>query len=42
MNVIDPFVDRVHGRNVEPENPEDRHFIDLVAQLDDAALDLGW
>jgi SAM-dependent methyltransferase len=41
MNVIDPFVDRVHGRNVDPERPEDRHFIDLVAQLDDAALDLG-
>jgi len=41
MNVIDPFVDRVHGRNFDPERVEDRHLIDLVAQLDDAALDLG-
>jgi SAM-dependent methyltransferase len=41
MNVIDPFVDRIHGRNVDPESEEDRHFIDLVAELDDAALDLG-
>ncbi len=41
MNVIDPFVDRIHGRNIDPESADDRHFIDLVAQLDDAALDLG-
>ena len=41
MNVIDPFVDRIHGRNLDPDNSEDLHFIDLVAQLDDAALDLG-
>ncbi len=41
MNVIDPFVDRIHGRNMDPERAEDRRLIDLVAQLDDAALDLG-
>ena len=41
MNVIDPFVDRLYGPNLDPDLPEDRRFIDRVAQLDDAALDLG-
>ena len=41
MNVIDPFVDRVYGRNLDAERAEDQRFINLVAQLDDAALDLG-
>lgn len=41
MNVIDPFVDRTYGPNLDPEREEDQRFIDAVAQLDDAALDLG-
>lgn len=41
MNVIDPFVDRVHGRNFDPERPEDTHLIELISALDDATLDLG-
>jgi hypothetical protein len=40
-NVIDPFGDRVYGRNFDPDNPADTAFIDAVAQLDDAALDLA-
>jgi SAM-dependent methyltransferase len=41
MNVIDPFVDRVHGRNFDPDRPEDTRLIDRIAELDEAALDLG-
>lgn len=40
MNVIDPFVDRIYGRNFDPERAEDQRFINLVGQLDDATLDL--
>ena len=40
-NVIDPFVDRAYGRNFDPQNPEDTSFIDSVARLDEAAIDLG-
>ena len=40
-NVIDPFVDRVYGPNFDPDNEEDRRFIDAVATLDDAAIDLS-
>ena len=40
-NIADPFVDRIYGQNFDPENPEDRAFIDAVGRLDDAALDLG-
>lgn len=40
-NVIDPFIDRVYGPNFDLANPEDVGFIDTVARLDDAALDLG-
>jgi SAM-dependent methyltransferase len=40
-NVADPFVDRVYGRNFDPEKREDAAFIDAVATLDEAAIDLG-
>jgi SAM-dependent methyltransferase len=40
-NLIDPFIDRGFGPNLDPERGEDRFFIDAVAQLDDAAIDLG-
>jgi len=40
-NVIDPFVDRVYGHNFDPQNPGDTFFIDSVATLDEAAIDLG-
>lgn len=40
-NVIDPFVDRVYGPNFDPDDSEDRRFIDAVAALDDSAVDLG-
>jgi SAM-dependent methyltransferase len=40
-NVIDPFVDRVYGPNFDHTNPADASFIDSVAALDEAAIDLG-
>lgn len=40
-NVIDPFIDRAYGWSRDPDNEEDRDFIDAVARLDDAAVDLG-
>jgi ubiquinone/menaquinone biosynthesis C-methylase UbiE len=40
-NVIDPFIDRVYGPNFDMRNPADTSFIDAVARLDEAAIDLG-
>jgi SAM-dependent methyltransferase len=40
-NVIDPFVDRAYGPNFNIDSPEDVAFIERVASLDDAAIDLG-
>jgi SAM-dependent methyltransferase len=40
-NVIDPFVDRVYGLNFNPDTREDADFIDAIARIDDAAIDLG-
>jgi SAM-dependent methyltransferase len=40
-NVIDLFVDRGFGHNLDPSLEEDRVFIDRVAQLDDLSIDLG-
>lgn len=40
-NVIDPFINRVYGPNFDLSNPVDTAFIDMVARLDDAAIDLG-
>jgi 2-polyprenyl-3-methyl-5-hydroxy-6-metoxy-1,4-benzoquinol methylase len=40
-NVIVPFVDRGFGHNFDPDSPVDRAFIDSVAKLDEAALELG-
>lgn len=40
-NIIDPFVDRVYGPNFDPCNTEDVSFINAVARIDDAAIDLG-
>ncbi len=40
-NVIDVFVDRAFGRNFNCELPEDREFIDRVAQEDDHLIEAG-
>ena len=40
-NIIDPFVDRIYGPNFDPEDRDDAAFIDAVARLDEAAIDLG-
>lgn len=40
-NVIDPFIDRVYGPNFDLDEPGDVAFIESVARLDDAALDLA-
>jgi hypothetical protein len=40
-NVVDPFIDRIYGPNFDLDNPEDVSFLDTVARLDDAAIDLG-
>ena len=40
-NVVDVFVDRCFGHNFDPDSPDDREFIDRVAQLDNLAIDLG-
>jgi SAM-dependent methyltransferase len=40
-NIIDPFVDRVYGPNFDPQNSEDTAFIEALATIDDATIDLG-
>jgi SAM-dependent methyltransferase len=40
-NVIDVFVDRGYGHNIDPASTEDTQFVDRVAQLDQLAIDLG-
>jgi SAM-dependent methyltransferase len=40
-NIIDPFVDRVYGPNFDPSSREDTEFLNAVARIDDAAIDLG-
>lgn len=40
-NVIDPFIDRAFGHNYDPENADDRAFIDRVHALDDAGIQQG-
>jgi SAM-dependent methyltransferase len=40
-NVIDPFVDRVYGRNFNPADPDDTRLIEKIATLDEAAIELG-
>ncbi len=40
-NVIDVFVDRGFGHNLDPALPEDVEFIREVGALDDATIDLG-
>lgn len=40
-NVIDLFVDRGFGHNFDIDRADDRAFIDAVAKLDEAALELG-
>ncbi|WP_410619303.1 class I SAM-dependent methyltransferase [Amycolatopsis sp. cmx-8-4] len=40
-NVIDPFVDRIYGHNVDLDNPVHVELLDQVGVLDDALLDLG-
>jgi SAM-dependent methyltransferase len=40
-NVIDVFVDRGYGHNLDPSSAEDRQFIDSVGHLDQLSIDLG-
>jgi SAM-dependent methyltransferase len=40
LNVADPFLDRIYGPNFDVEEPEDLAFINAVARLDDATLDM--
>lgn len=40
-NVVDPFVDRVYGPNFDPDDAAAVEFVERVAQLDEAAIDLG-
>jgi SAM-dependent methyltransferase len=40
-NLVDPFIDRIYGPNLDLGNPDDASFLDTVARLDDAAIDLG-
>ena len=40
-NLIDIFVDRGFGPNFDPENEEDRAFIDRVARMDDDLIEEG-
>jgi SAM-dependent methyltransferase len=40
-NIVDPFVDRIYGPNFDPEDADDAAFIEAVARLDEAAIELG-
>jgi ubiquinone/menaquinone biosynthesis C-methylase UbiE len=40
-NLIDTFVDRSFGPNFDPENEEDRAFIDRLARMDDDMIEEG-
>lgn len=40
-NIVDPFVDRVYGHNLDPDDPGDAGFLENVARLDDALIELG-
>lgn len=40
-NLIDVFIDRSFGPNLDPGNPEDLAFVDRVACLDEKLLDKG-
>jgi SAM-dependent methyltransferase len=39
-NIVDPFVDRVYGPNFDINNESDVAFLEHIAQLDDAAMEL--
>jgi ubiquinone/menaquinone biosynthesis C-methylase UbiE len=40
-NIIDPFISRGYGPNLDVEREDDRAFIDRVAELDDGLIDQG-
>lgn len=40
-NLVSVFVDRCFGHNLDPARKDDRAFIDSLAALDDALIDLG-
>ena len=39
--VVDPFVERGYGRNLDEGRPEDRAFVDLVERLNQTLLETG-
>lgn len=40
-SVIDPFVERIYGHNLDLATERDQAFIDRVGRLDDSLIDLG-
>jgi hypothetical protein len=40
-NIIDVFIDRAFGHNFDVNNDEDKRFIDMIAELDEALLEAG-
>lgn len=40
--IIDPFVERGYGQNLDPEDPADTAFIDFVEELNQTLLEAGW
>ncbi|MGB7059599.1 MAG: class I SAM-dependent methyltransferase [Geitlerinemataceae cyanobacterium] len=40
-NIIDPFIERGYGHNLDPKNPKDFQFIDFVEGLNIKLIDAG-
>ena len=40
-NIVDPFIERGYGHNLDPENPKDRKFVDFVEGLNTKLIDVG-
>jgi len=39
---IDPCVDRRYDQSLDPENPRDKPFIDLLEDLNQTLIETGW
>jgi len=40
-NLVDPFVERGYGHNLDAENPKDRAFVDFLENLNTLLIDVG-
>lgn len=40
-NVVDIFIDRAYGYNFDPEDPEDRSFVDRLHECDERGFETG-